>query len=214
MTQPWSDLPTNAIHLDGEFYINNNSGSTGQIIAKTASGLSYINPTFSGSTGIKVFNLALCNTTLAYNFGGTNMCFGGLVIPTNDTTVSEVNFYVTQVGSTGNVQAAVYDINNSNLSQATYVTSSGIQSKTLVGGKNTINLTPALLTANVEYYIVLQFLNNGATIAARNGIGYSTTTSAPNLNFKLANVNTDFSLIPTLNVSDFSSQICPWLQLY
>lgn len=214
MSTPWLDLNTQDIHLANDFYINNNPGSAGQIIAKTALGLDYVNVSFSGSTGIKVFDLALCDTTLAWNLGGSSCCYGGIVVPTNNTNVTGMNFYVTQTGATGNVQAAIYQVNDANINLANLVTYSAIESRTLIGGKNTISLTPATLIGGEEYYLVIQFLNNAATIAAKSNLGYPNSTSSPNLNFKLNNVNTSFASIPNLNVSDYTSDICPWLQAF
>lgn len=214
MASDFLDISTDALHLNGLLYLNNNSGTQGQIVGRGPSGPIYVNVSFSGSTGIKTYDLSTSNTTLAYNFGGNNMCFGGIILPTNDTNVTGMNFYVTQTGATGNVQAAVYEVNASNLNQANLITFSGIQSMTFVGGRNMISLNSATLIGGNKYYAVIQFLNNASSIAARSGVGYATSTAAPNLNFKFSNVTQSFGSIPILNVSDYTSQICPYLQLF
>ncbi|KMK75588.1 hypothetical protein AB990_09880, partial [Alkalihalobacillus pseudalcaliphilus] len=169
----------------------------------------------AGGTGgptpffIQTTTLASVETEISFNEGGgNNQAIGALFYIQQVTTVSNMTAYIVQSGTgTGEFQMAVL-LPTSNV-EATVIAITDIVD-TVTSGIFTLPLiSPVTLVDDTIYYLAVYNQVNGSALAGKNS-GFGSVQEVPPINFRAQNL-TGFTLGQSINTSDVSLQLSPWL---
>ena len=146
---------------------------------------------------------------IAFNAGGgNNQAIGALAFNGQQTTISRLAAYVTQLGSnTGTFQMAV--LQPLTQTQAIVIAVTTVATS-LTSGLFILPLTaPVTLSGNIVYYLAAYNQINGSTLGGRS-TGSGTVGNAFPINFRAQNL-TGFTVGQLINTSDVSLLSSPYL---
>ncbi|WP_218184939.1 hypothetical protein, partial [Paenibacillus sp. 1_12] len=200
---------TGAIGATGITGATGATGVTGVTGTTGATGTTGITgATGSGAAFIETLKMGDINALIAFNTGGgNNEAIGSLAFNGQQSTISRLAAYVTQLGSnTGDFQMAVLQPLTSTISTVIAVTT---VVSSLTAGLFILPLTaPVTLNGNNIYYIAVYNQINGSTIGGRS-TGSGTIGNAFAINFRVQNL-TGFTTGELINTSDTSLLLSPW----
>ncbi|GGJ71314.1 hypothetical protein [Virgibacillus salexigens] len=209
--------PTGSIGPTGVTGTTGSIGSTGSTGPTGTTGISITGPTgetgptgpsTGGSSFYQTVKIGDIDTEIAFNQGsGNNQAVGALTIG-KGSTISNLSAYIVQDGSiTGNFQMAVLEVTSNTDSVVVGITDTATS---IEGGLFTLPLlTNVTLNLNSPYYFAVYNQVNGSDIGGRI-TGLATVQDAPPINFRSQNLP-GFSIGQTINVSDQSLLVSPWI---
>ncbi|CDQ41197.1 hypothetical protein [Virgibacillus salexigens] len=216
-TGPGPIGPTGPTGTTGASGTTGVTGSTGATGPTGTTGISITGPTgetgptgpsTGGSSFYQTVKIGDIDTEIAFNQGsGNNQAVGALTIG-KGSTISNLSAYIVQDGSiTGNFQMAVLEVTSNTDSVVVGITDTATS---IEGGLFTLPLlTNVTLNLNSPYYFAVYNQVNGSDIGGRI-TGLATVQDAPPINFRSQNLP-GFSIGQTINVSDQSLLVSPWI---
>ncbi|WP_337970063.1 hypothetical protein [Virgibacillus salexigens] len=184
------------------------TGTTGISITGPTGETGPTGPSTGGSSFYQTVKIGDIDTEIAFNQGsGNNQAVGALTIG-KGSTISNLSAYIVQDGSiTGNFQMAVLEVTSNTDSVVVGITDTATS---IEGGLFTLPLlTNVTLNLNSPYYFAVYNQVNGSDIGGRI-TGLATVQDAPPINFRSQNLP-GFSIGQTINVSDQSLLVSPWI---
>ena len=193
------------------------TGATGPTGATGATGITGpTGPTGAGATGatgagefIETLKIGDIDTLIPFNAGsGNNQAIGALAFNGQQTTISRLVAYVTQIGvGTGVFQMAVLEPDSP--TQATVIAVT-IVANAITAGLFILPLTaPVTLSGDKVYYLAVYNQVNGSTIGGRI-TGTLTVVEASPINFRSQNLP-ELAIGQTINTSDVSLLSSPYV---
>ncbi|BFT72332.1 hypothetical protein PAENIP36_37740 [Paenibacillus sp. P36] len=149
------------------------------------------------------------NVLIAFNAGsGNNQATGALAYDGQNSTISRLASFVTQLGTnTGSFQMAVLEPVSGTTATVIAVTT---VATSLTPGLFILPLTaPVTLTGDLIYYLAVYNQINGSSIGGRS-TGTGTVDDATSINFRVQNI-TGFTIGDLINTSDVSLMLSPWI---
>ncbi|KYG25596.1 hypothetical protein [Alkalihalobacillus trypoxylicola] len=158
---------------------------------------------------IQTTTMGSIETEIPFNAGaGNNQAIGALVFIQQSTIVTEMSAYIIQTGTaTGDFQMAILEPETNTTATVIAVTS---MMANITAGIFTLPLvSPVLLNDDSIYYLAVYNQVNGSAIAGKNS-GFGSVQEVPPINFRAQNL-TGFTVGQSINTSDVSLQLSPWL---
>jgi hypothetical protein len=180
------------------------TGSTGVTGVTGATGIAGIDSPF-----IETLKIGDIDTLIPFNAGsGNNQAIGALAFDGQDSTISRLAAFVTQMGTnTGTFQMAVLEPVTGTTASVIGVTT---VATTITPGLFILPLTaPVTLSGNIVYYLAVYNQINGSSIGGRT-TGTGTVDDAIPINFRVQNL-TGFAVGDLINTSDVSLLLSPWV---
>ena len=217
-TGPTGDTgPTGSAGSSGPTGPTGDTGSTGPAGSAGPTGptgdTGPTGPAGTVSPFVETSDIGNINTELAFNQGGgNNQAVGALVFDGPiSSTVSNMAAYITQDGAAaGSFQMAI--LQPISISQANVVAVTAIVNSISPGLFVLPMVASQVLTHNTTYYLAVYNQVNGSKLGAISA-GLGTTEDAPPINFRVQNI-AGFSLGDTINTSDVSLRLTPWLAAF
>ncbi|PYY25178.1 Cysteine-rich acidic integral membrane protein [Paenibacillus illinoisensis] len=192
------------------------AGATGVTGVTGATGLTGVTGV-TGATGIagidspfiETLKIGDIDTLIPFNAGsGNNQAIGALAFDGQDSTISRLAAFVTQMGTnTGTFQMAVLEPVTGTTASVIGVTT---VATTITPGLFILPLTaPVTLSGNIVYYLAVYNQINGSSIGGRT-TGTGTVDDAIPINFRVQNL-TGFAVGDVINTSDVSLLLSPWV---
>lgn len=164
----------------------------------------------SDSLVIETFNIAQISNLVAYNqSGGNNQAIGALIYGGyNNIVVNRMGSYIMRAGAgTGAFQMAI--LRPTSTSSSIVVGTTNLVNS-ITAGMFVLPLTALVtLLGNTVYYLAVFNLVNASYIGGISA-GTGTVEQVPPINFRVQNL-TGFSVGQTINMSDVSMKISPWI---
>ncbi|PAD33177.1 hypothetical protein CHH60_01675, partial [Paenibacillus sp. 7523-1] len=180
------------------------TGSTGVTGVTGATGIAGIDSPF-----IETLKIGDIDMLIPFNAGsGNNQAIGALAFDGQDSTISRLAAFVTQMGTnTGTFQMAVLEPVTGTTASVIGVTT---VATTITPGLFILPLTaPVTLSGNIVYYLAVYNQINGSSIGGRT-TGTGTVDDAIPINFRVQNL-TGFAVGDVINTSDVSLLLSPWV---
>lgn len=191
--------------------ISSSTGATGITGPTGPTGPTGAGPT--GATGggdfIETLKIGDIDTLIPFNAGsGNNQAIGALAFNGQQTTISRLAAYVTQIGvGSGVFQMAVLEPDSP--TQATVIAVTTV-ANAITAGLFILPLTaPVTLSGDKVYYLAVYNQVNGSTIGGRT-TGTLTVVEASPINFRSQNLP-ELAIGQTINTSDVSLLSSPYV---
>lgn len=208
------NIPEKTTTLDDndEFVIEDSANSNNKKSVKLSLLKTFVNAGSGGgggATGISAYPISLSNNTTITN----HLAIKGIaIVPDSDITVNKMSFYIESITGSGISKIKVGIYKQSDKTRVAYGKDNSPSAGT-VAGMNTINLnTSAVLSAGVEYYLVMYTNTAALNLLGRTGIAAG-PTDALALGFQYVITIADSTDLPNTIVTTHNGQ-SPWLRAH